>query len=55
MMDEEDAMLSKVIAALRDGFGVDDMQAKGIATSEYARRVVDKLRSAGILRRVLFG
>lgn len=43
-----------VIIALRDGLGVEDMQARGIATAEYARIVISRLRKHDLLR-VIYG
>ncbi|MDK3017610.1 hypothetical protein [Pseudodonghicola flavimaris] len=43
----------EVIAALRDGLGVEDMQAQGTAPAGFARAVVAELRCAGTLDRAL--
>lgn len=46
---ETPAETAAVIIALREGLGVEDMQARGVATAEYARLVVSRLRKHGLL------
>lgn len=41
-----------VVIALRAGLGVEDMQARGIATADYARMVIARLREYGLLARI---
>lgn len=42
-----------VIRAMREGLGVEDMQARGVCDAEYARRVISRLRDQGMLENVL--
>lgn len=44
---------AEVVKSLRDGLGVEDMQAKGICTADYARKVVSRLRGQGLLEQVV--
>lgn len=50
---------AEVIHALRAGLGVEDMQVRDIASAEYARMVIVRLREydllAGVLRPSIFG
>lgn len=43
----------EVIAALRDGLGVEDIAARGICSEGYARELVALFRAQGCLPRVL--
>ncbi|MDD9726112.1 hypothetical protein PVV74_11655 [Roseovarius sp. SK2] len=42
-----------VIHALKDGLGVEDMQVQGIASADYARRVIDRLRNSELIAHVV--
>lgn len=47
--DENPETTAAVIIALRSGLGVEDMQARSIASAEYARMVIKRLRRNGLL------
>lgn len=49
---ENPEMTAQVVTALRRGLGVEDMQARGIATADYARMVIARLREYGLLARI---
>lgn len=42
-----------VIDALKDGLGVEDMQVQGIASADYARRVIKRLRASELIAHVV--
>lgn len=42
-----------VIQALKDGFGVEDIHVQGIASADYARRVISRLRKSELLLHVV--
>lgn len=50
---ESPKLTADVIRALRAGYGVEDIHAQQIASVEYARRVVKRLRRADLLHKVL--
>ena len=39
----------QIITALREGFGVEDIEAKGIAPADEARAIVRRLRAQGLM------
>ncbi len=43
---------ANVIWALRDGFGFEDIQAKNIASADFARAVAGRLTALGLLPRL---
>lgn len=44
---------AKVLRALRDGWGVEDMQVQGLCSAEYARSVIGTLRKMGLMHEIL--
>jgi len=51
--DERQVTTKRVIQALRQGYGVEDMHVMGICHVEFARHVVQELRASGILRQAI--
>lgn len=50
--DHQAVIAASVIRALRDGYGVEDIAVKGIATLDEARSIVDRLRRLKVLTQV---
>ena len=50
---EDQATTVAVLKSLRAGLGVEDMQVLGIASADYARRVISRLRSSDLLEHVV--
>lgn len=46
-------VVARIIWALREGFGVEDMEAQGIASADEARCMIAALRETGVLPRVI--
>lgn len=44
-----EADVERVLGALREGYGVEDIAAQGIATEESARRIVALLRKENLI------
>jgi hypothetical protein len=52
-MTDEGKMVVGVLACLRLGLGVEDMQARGICDADFARGVICKLRRMGELHQFI--
>ncbi len=50
---EEQGKTVEVIRMLRQGYGVEDMQAMGVCHAGYARMVIQRLREMDILRQAI--
>jgi hypothetical protein len=51
-MTDKPEQTANVILALRDGFGFEDIQAKNIASADFARAVAGRLTALGLLPRL---